>query len=239
MKSTTMTQLTVPPPPINPSASEAFAGSLRRRRAQALSAQLRSPSTCMCTDPRCGDNDNDGPPLISSVNENVANVVEEEEYDDDILTADTFSEVQVQIAMDSGCGKHVSPPSLIPGYKAAPSVSSRQGRHFIGAGGDRILNHGEVEINLCTGASAGNTKIHSKFQVADVTRMLMSVSQVCDNDCTVQFDKHKGWVTDKNGKVTATFPRVGGLYVAEMTLKNPNAHKGGPKSDFLRPGVTA
>jgi len=201
---------------------------------------------CDCADTNCGDNggwyhdggqirglqsntDEDGDP---DQVECPTNVVELEE-NDDVLNTDTFEEVKVSIAMDSGCGKHVAPPSLLPGYVVSPSAASRRNQHFVGAGGDRIKNHGETEINLCNGES----KLHSKFQVADVTRMLLSVSQVCDNDCAVQFNKQKGWVTDKHDKVIATFPRVGGLYVAEMTLKSPEAHKGKAAAGFARPGA--
>jgi hypothetical protein len=203
-------------------------------------------SKCDCADPNCDDNngqfqdevirglqlndDDDQHPN----NGHTAAVVELEESAE-LLNTEPFEEIKVSIAIDSGCGKHVSPPSLLPGYTVMPSESSRRNQHFIGAGGDRIKNHGEAEINLLSSES----KLHSKFQVADVTRMLLSVSQVCDNDCTVQFDKQKGWVTDKQGKVIATFPRVGGLYVAEMALKDPNAHKRKPDAGFTRPGATA
>jgi hypothetical protein len=162
---------------------------------------------------------------------------EEDDLEEEVLNnAEDFVEVKVQIAMDSGCGKHVTPPSMIEGYSVAPSAASRQGRHFIGAGGDRIRNHGQCEINL---AQDGAAKVRSNFQVADVTRMLMSVSQICDTDAEVHFNKEKGWVTDKGGKVLATFPRCGGLYVAEMTLKNPKAHEGIPNAGFTRPGGKA
>ena len=125
---------------------------------------------------------------------------------------------------------------MIAGYTIAESAASRQGRHFIGAGGDRITNHGQTELNL---ANDAGKKMRSNFQVADVTRMLMSVSQTCDNDLEVHFNKLRGWVTDEEGKTIATFPRRGGLYVAEMTLKNPDAHLPSPDSGFARPGASA
>ena len=60
-----------------------------------------------------------------------------------LANAEEFVETTVEIAMDSGCGKHVGPPKIIEGYAVVPSAASRQGRHFIGAGGDRIKNLGQ------------------------------------------------------------------------------------------------
>ena len=157
---------------------------------------------------------------------------EEGEHDSVLVNGEEFIETKVELAMDSGCGKHVTPPSMIEGYAVAPSTASQQGRHFIGAGGDRIKNHGQVEINL---AHSDGTKVRSNFQVADVTRMLLSVSQICDNDCEVHFNKSRGWITDKHGKTAGTFQRRGGLYVTEMTLKNPRAHTRTPDAGFTRP----
>ena len=102
-----------------------------------------------------------------------------------------------------------------------PSEASKNNRHFIGAGGDRIRNHGMTDLNL-TNEDGG--KMHSHFQVADVTRMLMSVSQICDNGCEVRFNAKQGWITDSRGKTVGVFKRSGGLYVAEMTLRSPKAH---------------
>jgi hypothetical protein len=82
---------------------------------------------CDCADTDCGDNggwyhdggqirglqsntDEDGDP---DQVECPTNVVELEE-NDEVLNADTFEEVKVSIAMDSGCGKHVAPHHFCP-----------------------------------------------------------------------------------------------------------------------------
>ena len=66
----------------------------------------------------------------------------------------------------------------------------------------------------------GVNAIRSTFQVARVTRPLMSVSKICDADMTCEFNKVRAVVRDKNGKVVCVFHRRGGLYVAKMKLKN-------------------
>ena len=66
----------------------------------------------------------------------------------------------------------------------------------------------------------GNS-IKSIFQVAEITRPLMSVSRVCELGHKCVFDDSKAEVIAKNGTVLCTFKRKGGLYVAEMKLKAP------------------
>ena len=63
--------------------------------------------------------------------------------------------------------------------------------------------------------------IKSVFQVAEITRPLMSVSKICELGHKCVFDEHQAQVVSKSGKVLCTFERKGGLYVAEMTLKSP------------------
>jgi hypothetical protein len=68
--------------------------------------------------------------------------------------------------------------------------------------------------------------INSVFQVAQVSRPLYSVSKICDSGCDVTFNKTEGRVL-KNGKLIATFPRRGGLYVNTFLVKpsDPSKHK--------------
>ena len=62
----------------------------------------------------------------------------------------------------------------------------------------------------------------SCFQVANVTRPLMSVSKVCDQGLRCIFDDERATIVDKKtGKEIATFERRGGLYIAKMKLKAP------------------
>ena len=72
------------------------------------------------------------------------------------------------------------------------------------------------------------------FQVAAITRPLMSVSKMCDQDLSCLFTKKVAKVFDENQNVVCEFQREGGLYVATLKLKRPK-----PKSEqqpFTRPG---
>ena len=86
--------------------------------------------------------------------------------------------------------------------------------------GDRgtIPNMGQSRLNL---SQEGND-IESVFQIAAVTRPLMSVGRICDEGHRVTFDSVMAVVHDKDGKELCRFHRKdGGLYVAKLTLRNP------------------
>jgi len=167
------------------------------------------------------------------------NICEEDDTDDELAVAGSgdakepeFVERTVQIAVDSGAGKNVAPPDLIEGYTVTPSYGSRHNKHFVAANGGKILNLGETSLNFNDGSGS---RMRSTFQVAEVSRMLYSVSQLCDAGCDVSFNKDEGRVT-KDGKTLAKFPRKGGLYVMTTTLKAPTAHKQRPDTGFARQG---
>jgi hypothetical protein len=65
----------------------------------------------------------------------------------------------------------------------------------------------------------GEDGMKTTVQVAEVSRPLMSVSQICDahSDNRVIFSASEGIVMRK-GVVLARYPRSGGLYVAEMEI---------------------
>ena len=126
----------------------------------------------------------------------------------------------IKVAADSGAGDHVAAAELVGAHLVVPSAGSRNGRHFVAANGDRMQNRGEAKLKL-NGPKAGTT-LHSTFQVADVTRALYSVSQMCDEGCQVTFTASEGTVT-KDGKVVARFVREGGLYVAGVEIVGSTA----------------
>ncbi len=136
---------------------------------------------------------------------------EEEEY------------VLIEIALDSGAGDHVAAALDAPGYTVEASAGSRRGQNFVGAGGHRMANKGQIALNLLApnGVGDGEEKISTVFQVADVTRPLWSVSKVCDAGYDVKFSKKRATIMDEHGQPVCVFERQGGLYVARMRLRNP------------------
>ena len=129
-------------------------------------------------------------------------------------------EVILEITADTGAVDNVTNPKELPGFPISESYGSRNGKHFLGAGAERIRNEGEVKLSM--EPVDGGQRLGSTFQAADITRTLMSISKVCDSapDTKVTFDSRKGVVTRK-GRSIATFQRKGGLYVMRVKVKKP------------------
>ena len=81
--------------------------------------------------------------------------------------------VKTRVALDSGATDQTASPSEIP--NGAEFVANETGRHFVGAGGDVITKHGAATTTM-TGTRGG---AQIQWQVADVTRVLQSVSKTC------------------------------------------------------------
>ena len=112
-----------------------------------------------------------------------------------------------------------------PGYAnfLVESPGSKRDQQYIVGNGAEVPNEGQVKLNLEAdgmGESPGNL-IKSVFQVAEITRPLMSVSRVCELGHKCIFDDEKAEVVAKSGKVLCAFRREGGLYVAEMKFESP------------------
>ena len=63
----------------------------------------------------------------------------------------------------------------------------------------------------------------SVFQVAEITRPLMSVSRICELDMVCIFEKTHSRVVDSDGNIVAGSNRDGGLYTCTMKLRRPDA----------------
>ena len=92
-------------------------------------------------------------------------LVNEREWDD----------VEFEVALDSGSIVNVCHPDDCPGYAITESAGSRAGQNFVVGDGGRLPNMGEWNLNLEAPKHQGVNMVSSIFQVAKVTRPLMSV----------------------------------------------------------------
>ena len=60
------------------------------------------------------------------------------------------------------------------------------------------------------------------FQVADLTRPLMSVSQVCEQGFRCVFESTHALIVNAAGETVCRFEKEGQLFVAKMKLKAPD-----------------
>ena len=84
------------------------------------------------------------------------------------------------------------------------------------ADGGRIPSEEQVLANLA-----------STFQVADLTRPLMSVSQICEQGCQCIFTDTHATIVNREGQTVGRFETHGRLCVTQMKVKAPE-HFGTP-----------
>ena len=130
----------------------------------------------------------------------------EEDEDDASLNA-LEKETQVKVAMDSGSCRNVTRPTTLPiGGKVTPN---RKGNHFSGAGDEAIEKFGECMTNL----EGAHGKVGCRWNVADVTRPLRSVSQIAgpidgDGNMDILFNNKRCAVVPP-GVVEAVMRQIG------------------------------
>ena len=99
---------------------------------------------------------------------------------------------------------------------------SKRGQFFVAANNARIANEGKVSLDLLVPGEGGQQQeLTCDFQVAKVSRPLMSMSRVCDQGLQVLTDAECAKVMDASGRVLAKFERRGGLYVTTVKIRNP------------------
>ena len=143
----------------------------------------------------------------------------EDDCDDVLMPMSQWVDTEIELTLDSGCCEHVLDVADAPGYAhfISESPGSKRGQRFIVGNGERVPNDGQVRLNMeCAGIP-----LQSVFQVASVTRPLMSVGRVCGQGLKCIFDQDKALVVGKDGEEVCRFERKGGLYVARLKLKSP------------------
>ena len=105
-----------------------------------------------------------------------------------LVNDEDWVDVEFEVALDSGSTDNVCHPGGVPGYLVESSQGSRAGQNFIVGNGAKVPNDGQVNLNLQTGGDLLND-ITSTFQVAKVSRLLMSVGKLCDAGMAVTLRK--------------------------------------------------
>ena len=148
--------------------------------------------------------------------------------------------IRMRSVMDSGCGQSVIPPTACPTYEISSSPGSRRGQQYMAASKHTIPNLGEQLLNIVTD-ELKEGKL--KYQVADVSRPLNAVSEICDSEVgnRVLFGKNGGVIYNLTSGRETWFGREGGIYIFDFWVKpGPLAEKTvtaeSTKGDFPRPG---
>ena len=142
--------------------------------------------------------------------------------EDHVMLVEQWRDVEVEVTLDSGCCNHVLDSEDAPGYLVQESPGSRRGQSFVVGSGERVPNKGQVHLNLEAHVSNGRPlSAQSTFEVAEVSRPLMSVSRICEQGHSCLFTSEGAKVIDSSGKELYSFKNSNGLYVANMKLKPP------------------
>ena len=142
------------------------------------------------------------------------------------------------VTADSGAGDPVLPRRMVNRKLVRPSAGSKRGLHYVSATNHRIPNVGEVDMPFVTTEEGINGSI--TFQVADVNKALMSLSDRVDNHCRVVFDQDDETgqdlthLYDKKLKKKMKLKRVGKVWVLDCSV--PASFLAEDSSVFRRPG---
>ena len=116
----------------------------------------------------------------------------------------------IEIVLDSGACRQVMAREDAPGYQVHESNASRRGLGFVVSNGERIPNEGQFVLILDADNGQGSaTPLACTFQVADFTRPLMSVSQLCEQGFKVEFKETHALAIDSSGETVCRFQRSG------------------------------
>ena len=115
-----------------------------------------------------------------------------------------WPEVEFEVTLDSGSVVHVCSHEDTLGYLLEPSPGSKRNQLFVMGDGNKIPNQGQKQLKL---TSSQNSDIRSTFQIAAVTRPLMSVGRICDEGLEISFDAKRAMVRDKSGRDACRFNR--------------------------------
>ena len=142
---------------------------------------------------------------------------------DSAILSNEWEDVEFEVALDSGSQDHVCAAEDCPGYRTESSPGSNRGQCFIVGDGNRLPNMGQSALNLAP-MDDSTVELKSCFQIARVTRPLMSVGKICDNGMKVEFNDKQAVVRDRDGAQVCVFERQpGGLYLAKFRLKSPGS----------------
>ena len=129
--------------------------------------------------------------------------------------------LKLGLTADSGAGVPVILRRMVHAKKIRPSADSRRGLHYGSATDHRTPHVGEINLEFQT--DEGNSEC-IVFQVADVNKPLMFISDRVDQCCRVVFDQDDDTGVDlshiynKKTKKKLKLNRVGKVLVLDCTV---------------------
>ena len=123
--------------------------------------------------------------------------------------------MQVPCAVDSGACAHVAPPNL---FAILGPKTNEDKPKFFGADGSEIKSYGELNVN---GILGDNTKMNTLFNIAKITRPLLSVTQMTNNGHQVCFGKDESFIRIGGSNKRVSLRKDGQLWMLDMWVQVP------------------
>ena len=123
--------------------------------------------------------------------------------------------IQVPCAVDSRACSHVSPPNLFSILGPKPLIEKPK---FFGAEGSPTDNYGECPVDAVL---EDNTKMHTLFNIAKITRPLLSVTQMTTNGHQVIFGKDESFIKIAGSNKKIKLRKDGLLWMLDMWVQVP------------------
>ena len=139
--------------------------------------------------------------------------------------------VKVESVVDSGASAPVAPPTMLPHVKVEPSEGSKRGQKFTSASKHKLKNLGQQRIMAC---SEEGDEMEVLFQIADVSKPLVSVSAICERGNRVIFGKSGGVVKNIYTGAEIPFYRRNGIYILSMWLADCDPVENAGEAGFQR-----
>ena len=102
---------------------------------------------------------------------------------------------------------------MCPQFGIEDSEASKAGVYYTSANGGKLYNLGQTHVPI---ALDNGARTLATFQVADVSRPLMSVSKVCEMGNRVVFGAQGGYILNLATGAATEFVKKEGIYVFVM-----------------------
>ena len=125
------------------------------------------------------------------------------------------------ITMDTGAHHNVMPKRMVGRRRIRPSEGSKRGMKYVGAGGDKIKNEGEVDFDFETTEGHPQSVV---FQIAEVNKPLGSVAYFVDRKYRVVYDQNDAtgedlsYMIHKPTKTAYRFRRDSNVWVMDAIV---------------------
>ena len=111
------------------------------------------------------------------------------------------------------------PDSIVSGYHVTPSAMSRKGQSFVSASHGEIANEGQVVLPTMSTEGVSTTQT---WQVAEVSKKLLSITEECDKNQLVMFGRTGGIIMSLETGDMRRFGRDQQGYTMEHWIPPPS-----------------